>query len=79
LHVGRAARIAAALAFLTAVAPLAPTAYAVVSIRCCGSGAADPAGWVLIGLVIVLAALVPPVLAGAVVELYARKARCRSK
>jgi hypothetical protein len=77
LHIGRMAKISAALAFAATVGLLAPIAYAVASIRCCASagGGAEWAGWVLIGLLVILAGTVSAAFTGTVAEFCTRVAR----
>jgi hypothetical protein len=80
LQISWAAKISAALAFAGAIALLAPIAYGVVSIRCCEiDGGTEIAGWVLIGLLVLLAATVLALLVAALSEFCARAVRRRRR
>lgn len=73
---GRAARVAAALAFCAALVPLGAVGCAVVALRCCGAASgAEPAAWLVVALLVTGAAALVAALAGGFVEVTGRLAR----
>jgi hypothetical protein len=67
---GWPARIIAGLVFTLVTAVLGSIAFAVLSVRCCGGqgGGTEPAGWVVIGLIVLACATLAAVLAGGLAE-----------